>query len=69
MYYIQNRYQDSGWEWVNDVNEPFSYLEKARRRAEKLSYNAIAYGMVRVVDKKGNVYHTFRAGGGETTND
>jgi len=62
MYYLQNRYQDSNWEDTNDINEPFTDLDRATRRALKLSLNSIAYGMVRVVDRKGNVYGTYTAG-------
>lgn len=68
-YYLQNRYQDSGWEALNDVNEPFTDPEKAKRRAAKLSLNSICYGMVRVVDAKGRPIITFKAGGGKTTNE
>lgn len=67
-YYLQNRYQDSGWEPVNDVNEPFTDLRKAKRRASKLADQGW-YGMVRVIDEKGRPIHTFRGEGGETSNE
>lgn len=65
MYYLQHKYQDTNWIDLPEDNYPYADLERARRRAAKLAENSIAYGMVRVVDKKGRVYHTFAAGGGE----
>lgn len=65
MYYLEHRYQDSGWVSLPDINSPFKDLDRARRRASKLSQNSIAYGMVRVVDYRGVVWATFAAGGGE----
>jgi hypothetical protein len=62
MYYLQNRYQDSDWQDTNDTNEPFYDLERACRRAMKLSLNAVAYGMIRVIDRKGEVYGTYTSG-------
>lgn len=49
-YRLQNRYQDSGWESL--AYEEFEHCGDAICRASELSEDAVAYGMVRVVDKK-----------------
>ena len=58
-YYLQNRYQDSGWE---DLNERYLEPGVAIDKACKYSLDAIAYGMVRVLDNKGEVVKTFSCG-------
>ena len=64
-YKLQNRYQDSGWE---NLNEECSHLETAKHRAYELSKNSIAYGMVRVVNRAtGAIEAEYPAGGGEAT--
>jgi len=61
MFQLQNRYQDSGWE---NLDEEYDSAKKAKKRALKLSKDAICYGMVRVVDvEKKQVIVTFPAGG------
>jgi len=61
-YQLQNRYQDSGWETLE--HEKFEYLTDANGRAKELSKNAVAYGMVRVVNRStGNVEVEYPAGG------
>lgn len=63
-YQLQHRYQDSGWENLNE--ESSSHLETAKHRAHELSKNSIAYGMVRVVNRAtGTVEAEYPAGGGE----
>jgi hypothetical protein len=59
-YYIQQRYQDSGWETLKDYN--FSNLKKAQLTAKQLSENSIAYGTVRVIDGRGEVCGVFIEG-------
>ena len=60
-YKLQNRYQDSGWE---DLGMEFDIPKRAVKKALKCSKDAIAYGMVRVVDvKEKRVVVTFAAGG------
>jgi hypothetical protein len=60
-YRLQNRYQDSGWEYL--AYEEFEHCGDAICRASELSEDAVAYGMVRVVDKKtGRVVITYPAG-------
>jgi hypothetical protein len=61
-YQLQNRYQDSGWETLD--REKFDSLRKARKRARKLSKNAIAYGMVRVVNLVSKVVEVEYPAGG-----
>lgn len=65
-YYLQNRYQDSGWENLyQDANtlEEFDDEHDACWYASKLSLNSICYGMVRVIDsEKNKVVITFPAG-------
>ncbi len=62
MFQLQNRYQDSGWETLD--REQFSRLDKAKKRAHKLSKNAISYGMVRVINLANNsVEVEYPAGG------
>lgn len=64
-YYLQHRYQDSGWENIND--EECIHLDTAKHRAHEFSKNPIAYGMVRVVNRAtGNVEVEYPAGGGES---
>lgn len=63
-YYLQHRYQDSGWE---NINEECSHLDTAKHRAHEFSKDPIAYGMVRVVNRAtGTVEVTYPAGGGES---
>ena len=62
MYRLENRYQDSNWTPCEDVQFPCADIERACRRARKLSQDTIAFGMVRVIDKKGNVVGTYSAG-------
>lgn len=47
-YYLQNRYQDGGWDRL--PGEDYDDRGEAICRASVLSNDAIAYGMVRVVD-------------------
>lgn len=47
-YRLQNRYQDSGWETLD--NEAYDLCRDAVYRASQLSKDAVAYGMVRVID-------------------
>ena len=57
---LQNRYQDSGWE---NLNESFHTTEEAEDKALEFSKNSICYGMVRVVDtSKQEVVSTFSGG-------
>jgi len=59
-YILQNRYQDSGWE---NLNEEFDHVREAVQRASEASKNSICYGMVRVVDMDNEqVVITFPAG-------
>lgn len=61
-YQLQHRYQDSGWE---NLNEECIHLQTAKHRAYELSKNSIAYGMVRVVNRAtGAVEAEYPAGGG-----
>lgn len=63
-YRLQNRYQDSGWEWLEEAYST-NDLGAAIRTADKLSEDAIIYGMVRVVDIiTQEVMATYAAGGG-----
>jgi hypothetical protein len=60
-YYLQNRYQDSGWMTLAD--EEFEYCGDAICRASELSDLAVAYGMVRVVDQHtGKVIREYPSG-------
>jgi hypothetical protein len=59
-YYIQQRYQDSGWQTVNmDV---FTSLRKAVEKCVEFASQSIIYGMVRLVDSDNNVLKTWGAG-------
>ncbi len=61
-YQLENRYQDSGWETLND--EQYHVETVATKRARMLAKDVIAYGMVRVVDTQKNVVIiTIPAGG------
>jgi hypothetical protein len=61
-YKLQNSYQDSGWENLND--EEYYTESVTIIRAQQLAKNAIAYGMVRVIDtKKNEIVVTVPAGG------
>jgi hypothetical protein len=64
-YYLQNRYQDSGWEKcvVND-QEFYDRLQDALYIAEQCAADSICYGMVRVVDSDGKIHQTWAAGSG-----
>jgi len=68
MFVLENRYQDSGWE---SLDERFHNLQMAKDCAYKLSKDAIAYGMIRIVDfNTGEVMVTYPAGsGGEIMNE
>ena len=60
-YQLQNCYQDSSWENLDD--EAFSDPLLAEARAKELAKDAICYGMVRVVDlNKAKIIATFPAG-------
>jgi hypothetical protein len=60
-YKLQNRYQDSGWE---NLDEEFHTEKEAVQKASVLCQDAICYGMVRVVDLvEKQVIITFPAGG------
>jgi hypothetical protein len=50
MFYLQNKYQDSDWESVPNVE--FNYQDLAVNYAQNLSGNSISYGMVRVIDNE-----------------
>ena len=59
-YQLQNRYQDSGWELLN---EEFDSVGDAVITASRYSMKPIVYGMVRVVDVKlREIVVTFPAG-------
>jgi hypothetical protein len=58
-YYLQHRYQDSGW---IDLDERYTEPGTAIDKACKYSRDAIAYGMTRVLDHKGNIVKTFTCG-------
>jgi len=58
-YYLQHRYQDSGWV---DLDERYLEPGTAIDKACKYSLDAIAYGMTRVLDNKGNILKTFSCG-------
>jgi hypothetical protein len=49
-FWLQNRYQDSGWE---NLDKEFDDIQEAINTAYELCKDAIIYGMVRVV-KRGN---------------
>jgi len=66
-FYLENRYQDGGWE---RLDENFENFEVAVLRAAILCQNSIVYGMVRVCQlyRHGDQDHntvlvTFPAGG------
>lgn len=61
-YTLQTRYQDSGW-LALDEEGAIGHLPDAIARAKVLAQDAIAYGMVRVVDDLGRVHHVEAAGG------
>lgn len=61
-YYIQNRYQDSGWEYVDSEPGPIANLEATMAQAARMASNSICYGMVRVIDENGYVHRTWSAG-------
>jgi hypothetical protein len=62
-YKLQHRYQDS--DWISLDGEVFTYCGDAICRASELSEDAIAYGMVRVIDTDDNsTVITYAAGGG-----
>lgn len=59
-YGLQNRYQDSGWE---DLDQTYESLTEAVFVAAGYSLKSIIYGMTRVVDHwEGSVVITFPAG-------
>ena len=58
-YYLQHRHQDSGW---IDLDERYLEPGTAIDKACKYSLDAIAYGMTRVLDNKGNILKTFSCG-------
>ena len=58
-FHLENRYQDSGWE---DLNEHYIDYDKAVDKAMEYSLNAIAYGMVRVINHRGEVIKIFSSG-------
>lgn len=62
MYTLESRFIGSPWEPCEDINSPFTDLQRAIKRARKLSESASVYGAVRVVDKRGEVYATFVEG-------
>lgn len=65
MYYIQNKYQDSGWEHIDTGNPtPYTSLEEAIRHADFMAESAILYGMVRVIDHAGREIRVWAAGSG-----
>lgn len=59
-YWLENSYQDSGWERLD--GEEFEDGQWAISRARKLASDAICYGMVRVMTNEG-VLKEFAAGG------
>lgn len=60
-YRIEHRYQDSGWEFL----EEFSNLDVAIKQCNEYSTNSISYGMVRIIESPDNiVLGTWSAGGG-----
>lgn len=63
IYYIQNKYQDSGWEYV-DTGEPgpSSDLQATIAKADRMASQAMLYGMVRVIDENGGIHRTWGAG-------
>lgn len=69
QYQLENRYQSSGWELL--AGESYDAEKDAIDRAATLSRDAIAYGMVRVIDRRGpagpTIVKTFSAGGNEVT--
>jgi len=58
-FYLQNRYQDSGWE---ELNEFYHDYDEAIDSAQRKSLDSIAYGMVRIVTEAGIVMKTFSCG-------
>lgn len=63
QYFLQNRYQDSGWEDI--PKERYALAGDAICKASELSDNAICNGMVRVVDSfTGKVLIEYAAGRG-----
>lgn len=58
MYTVENRYQDSQWEYVAE----FASFSDAVEHARTCSHDPISYGMTRVHDGK-SVLVTFSAGG------
>ena len=50
-YYLENRYQDSGWQ---TLDETFGDADEAIRKALEYAKNSIVYGMVRVMDRTAN---------------
>jgi hypothetical protein len=58
-YYLQHRYQDSGW---IDLDERYIEPGIAIDKACKYSRDAIAYGMTRILDHKGKIVKTFSCG-------
>lgn len=60
-YCLQNRYQDSGWEWMA---EQFAYEYEAIAFAKHCACLPVHYGMVRVISPKGEVVVTYGAGEG-----
>lgn len=60
-YRLQNRYQDSSWEWMT---EAFDTEVLAIAYAKECACKPIHYGMVRVISPKGKVVVEYGAGEG-----
>jgi hypothetical protein len=58
-YYLQSRLQDERWEYLEDLGQRFNSSESAIDAARKL--DGFFYGMVRVLDDRGNVIVEFPA--------
>lgn len=63
MYHLENRHQDGGWQSIPD--EIYVGFDAANLRARELARDAICYGMVRVIDGRGQPVVTYPAGGGK----
>lgn len=58
-YYLEHRYQDSGW---CSLNEEYDTYEAAKEAAWEHASNSIIYGMVRIMSSDGSVLVTYGAG-------